>query len=126
MKTFLYLNLVVFYSSISSLFWDQFGMAPLSEFLDMLWRCTSHLNPYENQTMKNWKHSPPPPSETQAGEYEVIIPAFPSHVQGGVGVGFQVTGALGPYHTRNFLSNTYYGMNVCWQGTISFVTQLNI
>ena len=53
---------IVFYSSISSLFWDQFGMASLLEFLAMLWPCTSHLNPYENQTMEVSVHPPPTPT----------------------------------------------------------------
>ena len=36
------------------------------------------FEPSENQATKKWKRVlTPPPRETQAGEYEVIIPAFP-------------------------------------------------
>ena len=42
-----------------------------------------HFKPSENQAMKKWKWVlTPPPRETQAGEYEVIIPTFPRNGEG--------------------------------------------
>ena len=52
------------------------------------------FEPSKNQTTKKLKWVfTPPPRETQAGEYEVIIPAFLS-CPGWGGEGFQMTGAL--------------------------------
>ena len=49
------------------------------------------FEPSENQAMKKWKWVfTPPPRETQAGEYEVIIPALPRACPGW---GVQMTGA---------------------------------
>ena len=48
----------------------------------------------ENQTTKKWKWVfTPPPRETEAGEYEVIISALPRPCPGWVEQGFQMTGA---------------------------------
>ena len=46
-----------------------------------------NFKPSKNQATKKWKWVfTPPPRETQAGECEVIVPAFPSHAWGGVRV----------------------------------------
>ena len=43
------------------------------------------FEPSENQSTKKWKGVfTPPPRETQAGEYEVIIPALPWPYRGGI------------------------------------------
>ena len=45
-----------------------------------------NFEPSENQATKKWKRVfTPPPRETQAGEYEVIVPAMPRVGWGGVG-----------------------------------------